>query len=86
MRCMFIFLLSLLAFTAVADDLLWGRLQRDPNMVVLMRNAESSGNNGGANMLVWDASGSCAGEKDWRRFCEAWHQAGGNQFAHVSMQ
>jgi len=62
MRCMFIFLFSLLTFTAVADDLLWGRLQRDPNMVVLMRNAESSGNKGGANMLVWDASGSCAGE------------------------
>jgi phosphohistidine phosphatase SixA len=50
------------AFTAIADNLLWEMLQRDPNMIVLIRNAESSGNKDGANMLVWDASGSCKGE------------------------
>ena len=54
--------LSFVALTAVADNLLWDRLLRDPNMVVLMRNTESSGNKDGANMLVWDASGNCAGE------------------------
>ena len=31
-------------------------------MVVLMRNAESSGNRDGANMLTWDDSGNCRGE------------------------
>lgn len=61
-RSLLMFLLSLVAFTVVADDQLWGRLQRDPNMVVFMRNVESSGNQDGANMLVWDASGNCAGE------------------------
>ena len=62
MRCMLVFLLSMPAFAAVADDQLWGRLQQDPNMVVLMRNAESTGNQDGASMLVWDASGNCGGE------------------------
>jgi broad specificity phosphatase PhoE len=62
MRCMLVFLLSMLAFAALADDQLWGRLQRDPNMVALMRNAESTGNQDGASMLVWDVSGNCAGE------------------------
>jgi len=50
------------ALTAVADDLLWDKLQRNPNMIVLMRNSESSGNRDGTNMLVWDASGNCSGE------------------------
>jgi phosphohistidine phosphatase SixA len=31
-------------------------------MIVLMRNAESSGNRDGTNMLVWDESGKCNGE------------------------
>jgi broad specificity phosphatase PhoE len=31
-------------------------------MVVLLRNAESSGNRDGVNMLRWDASGKCDGE------------------------
>jgi phosphohistidine phosphatase SixA len=61
-RIVFTFLLSLMAFTAVANDLLWEKLQRDPNMIVLMRNSESSGNRDGGNMLVWDASGRCKGE------------------------
>ncbi len=62
MRSILICSLSLAAFTAVADDLLWEKLLRDPNMVVLMRNSESSGNRDGANMLVWDASGNCRDE------------------------
>ena len=44
MRSILIFSLSLMAFAAVADDRLWEKLLRDPYMVVLMRNSESSGN------------------------------------------
>ena len=62
MHTMLLCLFSLIASTAVADDLLWGKLQHDPDMVVLMRNAESSGNKNGNNMLVWDATGNCKGE------------------------
>ena len=62
MRSILIFSLSLMAFAAVADDRLWEKVLRDPNMVVLMRNSESSGNRDGASMLVWDASGNCRGE------------------------
>ena len=62
MRRVLIWSLSLAASAAVADDLLWEKLLRDPNMVVLMRNADSSGNRDGASMLVWDASGNCRGE------------------------
>jgi len=62
MRITFILSLLLLAFNVVADDLLWEKLQQDPNMVVLMRNSESKGNNDGGNMLVWDVSGNCKGE------------------------
>jgi phosphohistidine phosphatase SixA len=61
-RSILICSLSLAASRAVADDLLWEKLLRDPNMVVLMRNSESSGNRDGANMLVWDASGNCGDE------------------------
>lgn len=45
-----------------ADEDLWAQLQSDPNLVVFMRNAESSGNVDGANMLVWDSTGKCSGE------------------------
>ena len=31
-------------------------------MVVVMRNAESSGNRDGNNMFAWDSSGKCIGE------------------------
>ena len=62
MRVLWILSLSLIASSAVADELLWGKLKQDPNMIVLMRNSESSGNRDGANMLVWDASGNCNGE------------------------
>lgn len=62
MRVLWMLLLSLIAFTAVANELLWEKLKRDQNMIVLMRNSESSGNRDGSNMLVWDASGKCIGE------------------------
>lgn len=54
--------LVLLSSTATADVGLWEKLRHDPNMVVLMRNAESGGNRDGTNMLVWDSSGNCVGE------------------------
>ena len=54
--------LFLMVTAVAADDSLWRRLQYEPNMVVLMRNAESTGNRDGANMLAWDASGNCKGE------------------------
>ncbi|MCU7940841.1 MAG: histidine phosphatase family protein [gamma proteobacterium symbiont of Bathyaustriella thionipta] len=62
MRILWIFLLTLITSAAIADDSLWEKLKSDPNMVVLMRNSESSGNRDGSNMLVWDASGKCEGE------------------------
>jgi len=52
----------LLSFAAFADGDLWQKLQQEPNMVVVMRNAESSGNRDGTNMLAWDSSGKCLGE------------------------
>ena len=57
-------LVSLLAlsFNASSNELLWDKLEKDPNMIVLMRNSESAGNKDGSNMLVWDASGNCKGE------------------------
>jgi phosphohistidine phosphatase SixA len=62
MRSILILLLMLMAFTAVADNLLWQKLQHDPNMIVLMRNSESRGNRDGSDMLAWDPSGNCKGE------------------------
>jgi phosphohistidine phosphatase SixA len=62
MRGILIFSLLLMAFSAVSDDLLWEKLLQDPNMIVLLRNSESSGNRDGANMLSWDRSGNCRGE------------------------
>jgi len=54
--------LLLMASAVVADELLWEKLQKDSNTVVLMRNTESTGNRDGVNMLVWDAAGNCNGE------------------------
>jgi hypothetical protein len=45
-----------------ADESLWQKIQQESNVVVFMRNAESSGNRDGANMLIWDPSGKCVGE------------------------
>lgn len=46
----------------LAENALWQKLQQEPNMVVVLRNAESSGNRDGSNMLAWDSSGRCMGE------------------------
>jgi len=62
MRLLWVLWLSLIVSSAGADELLWQKLQQDPNMIVLMRNSESSGNRDGARMLVWDSSGNCRGE------------------------
>ena len=62
MRAIFTITLFLVTFSVYASDLLWAKLQNDPNMVVLMRNSESAGNKDGSNMLVWDATGNCKGE------------------------
>ena len=86
MRILWIFSLSLMAFTAVADNSLWGKLQRDPNMVVLMRNSESSGNRDGADMLVWDASGNCRGESALTRKGKAHAKRIGEAFAKYGIK
>ena len=62
MRTTWVIALLSFSLAAAADEALWQKVQRDPHMVVLMRNAESSGNRDGANMLVWDATGKCVGE------------------------
>lgn len=62
MRTTWLIALFSVSFGAVAEESLWQKLQQDSNMVVLMRNAESSGNLDGANMLAWDSSGKCIGE------------------------
>jgi len=62
MRAAWIPALLFLSLTAVADEALWNKLQQDPHMVVLVRNAESAGNRDGANMFAWDSTGKCTGE------------------------
>jgi phosphohistidine phosphatase SixA len=62
MRIIFTITLLLITINAFASELLWKKLQNDPNMIVLMRNSESAGNKDGSNMLVWDATGNCKGE------------------------
>ncbi|MEW8506425.1 MAG: histidine phosphatase family protein [Candidatus Thiodiazotropha sp.] len=62
MRIAWLFVLLLLPFAVAADDDLWQKLQHEPHMIVLLRNAESTGNRDGANMLTWDSSGKCIGE------------------------
>jgi phosphohistidine phosphatase SixA len=62
MRIIWLLCLSLTISSVGAEESLWRRLKQDPNMIVLMRNAESSGNRDGINMLSWDATGKCTGE------------------------
>lgn len=62
MRVFWMLPLALIVPSASADELLWQKLKQDPNMIVLMRNSESSGNRDGASMLEWDESGKCKGE------------------------
>ena len=80
MRVGLIFLLCLLAFPVFADEVLWEKLQQNPNMVVLMRHTQSSG----GNALVWDESGNCrrelsltwSGERHAKRIGEAFASHG----------
>ena len=62
MRVSLMISILLFSFAGVADNGLWHKLQQEPNMVVVMRNAESSGNRDGTNMLAYDLSGKCIGE------------------------
>jgi phosphohistidine phosphatase SixA len=86
MHILFACVLLLLSSTVVADELLWDRLQKDSNMVVLMRNAESSGNRDGADMLVWDASGNCSGESTLTEQGRAHAKRAGEAFAGHGIQ
>jgi len=86
MRVIFASVLLLITTTVVADELLWDKLQKDSNMIVLMRNAESSGNRDGANMLVWDASGNCSGESTLTRQGKAHAKRVGDAFAEHGIQ
>ena len=52
MRAICVLCLSLVAVSAIADELLWEKLRRDANMIVLMRNSESNGNRDGGNMCM----------------------------------
>ena len=62
MRTILLVTFLLPTFNVFANDFLWKKLQQDENMIVLMRNSESSGNNDGRNMLAWDKTGNCKGE------------------------
>ena len=62
MRILWLLSFYLVVSAATADESLWQKLKHDPNMIVLMRNSESSGNRDGINMLEWDATGNCKGE------------------------
>jgi hypothetical protein len=54
MRINWLLCLSLFISSVGADESLWRKLKQEPNMIVLMRNAESSGNRDGINLLSWD--------------------------------
>jgi phosphohistidine phosphatase SixA len=62
MRIVWLLSFSLIVSSANADESLWKKLKQDPNMIVIMRNSESSGNRDGINMMEWDATGKCQGE------------------------
>lgn len=51
-------LLGALAVPASADEALWTKLRKEPDLVVLMRHAQPAG----GNPLHWDENGRCAGE------------------------
>jgi|GEM_PF-1601648 len=62
MRIVWLLSFSLIVSSANAEESLWKKLKQDQNMIVIMRNSESSGNRDGINMLEWDATGKCQGE------------------------
>ena len=59
MRAPLYFLLACFMSAAGADELLWRKLEREPNLVVLMRHTQPAP---GGNPLLWDESGKCHGE------------------------
>jgi len=69
-----------------ANELLWKKLQNDPNMVVLMRNSESAGNKDGSNMLVWDATGNCDGESKLTKNGQAHAKRIGEEFSKYGIK
>jgi phosphohistidine phosphatase SixA len=58
MRALATLVLLGLASAAYANELLWGRIKMESNIVVLTRNMQSAG----GKLLVWDESGGCNGE------------------------
>ncbi len=58
MRNLIALLLLVVSFHAQASEVLWKRLQTEPNLVVLMRHAYAKG----PNPVVWDSTGNCQGE------------------------
>lgn len=59
MRYLVALLLLALSFHAHANEVLWKRLQAEPNLVVLIRHAKT----GGGNAQTWDPSGQCRSER-----------------------
>ena len=66
-----------LALHAWASDLLWEKLRTEPNLVVLMRHAQSAG----GNPLTRDESGNCKGESMLTAAGKAHAQKIGEEFA-----
>jgi phosphohistidine phosphatase SixA len=50
--------LALAPFACSANELLWKRIQTEPNIVILTRHMQSTG----GKPLVWDETGDCKGE------------------------
>jgi len=80
MRTTLIVILLSLSSVAAADESLWQKVEQEPNIVVFMRNAESSGNRDGTNMLKWDLSGKCIGESTLTSTGKAQAKRVGNAF------
>ncbi len=58
MRITTFILLGAVVYPAWADDMLWKKLESEPDLVVLMRHTQPAG----GNPLTWDESGNCKGE------------------------
>lgn len=58
MRILIVLLLALAAQHGSANEVLWAKLEAEPDLVVLMRHTQPAG----GNPLTWDPSGNCAGE------------------------
>ena len=58
MRILIVLLLALAAQHGSANEVLWAKLEAEPDLVVLMRHTQRAG----GNPLTWDPSWNCAGE------------------------